>query len=165
VGARESRLVEFRASSNGQKGTPHGPLRHNDPQLQSREDAFAYLADLENFAEWDPGVSSASQVDGDGPGLGAAYDVKAGGAALRYEVIEFASPNRMVAEAKTMFFRSYDIIEVVERSDGCDVTYDATLELNGPFGLLDFGLRLFFDKIGNKAAAGMITALNGTKIR
>jgi hypothetical protein len=131
----------------------------------SSEDAFAYMADLENFAEWDPGVSSASQVAGDGPGLGAAYDVKASGAKLRYEIIEFDSPNRLVAEAKTTFFRSYDIIEIHERSDGCDVTYDATLELNGPFGLLDFGLRLFFDKIGDKAAAGMVTALRGTKIR
>ena len=70
-----------------------------------------------------------------------------------------------MAEAHTTFFRSYDIIEVSERSDGCDVTYDATLELNGILGIADFGLRLFFDKIGDKAAAGMVKVLDGTKIR
>ena len=75
----------------------------------SAEDAFAYMADLENFAEWDPGVSSAVQVAGDGPGLGAAYEVKASGAELRYEVIEFEAPNKLVAEANTTFFRSYAV--------------------------------------------------------
>lgn len=129
------------------------------------DDAFAYMADLENFAEWDPGVSLAEQVAGDGPGLGAAYRVKASGAELVYKVIEFDSPRRLVAEAKTTFFRSYDIIDVEAREDGCDVTYDATLELNGILGLADLGLRLFFDKIGDKAAAGMVEALDGSKIR
>lgn len=131
----------------------------------SPEDAFMYMADLENFAEWDPGVSLAEQVAGDGPALGAEYKVKASGAELVYMVIEFDAPIRLVAEAKTTFFRSYDIIEVEAREDGCDVTYDATLELNGILGLADVGLRLFFDKIGDKAAAGMVEALDGSKIR
>ena len=63
---------------------------------------------------------------------------------------QVASPKRLIAEAKTTFFRSYDVIEIVERSDSCGVTYDATLELNGPLGLLDFGLRRFLGKIGDK---------------
>lgn len=127
--------------------------------------AFAYMADLENFAEWDPGVSLAEQVAGDGPGLGAEYRVKASGAELVYKVVEYDAPNRLVAEAKTTFFRSYDIIEVVAHENGCDVTYDATLELNGPLGLADFALGLFFGRIGDKAAAGMVEALDGSKIR
>lgn len=131
----------------------------------SADEAFAYMADLENFAEWDPGVTLAEQVAGDGPGLGAEYRVKASGAELVYKVLEYEAPKRLIAEAKTTFFRSYDIIDVVERDDGCDVTYDATLELNGPLGLADFVLGLFFDKIGDKAAAGMVEALDGTKIR
>lgn len=131
----------------------------------SADDAFAYMADLENFAEWDPGVSLAEQVAGDGPGLGAEYRVKASGAELVYRVVEYDAPVRLVAEAKTTFFRSYDIIEVVEHEDGCDVTYDATLELNGPLGMADFALGLFFGKIGDKAAAGMVNALDGTKVR
>lgn len=131
----------------------------------SADDAFAYMANLENFAEWDPGVSFAEQIVGSGPGLGAEYKVKASGATLVYEVIEFDRPNRLVAEAKTTFFRSYDVITVAEHLDGSDVTYDATLELNGPLGLADFALGLFFDRIGDKAAAGMVDALDGEKIR
>jgi hypothetical protein len=131
----------------------------------STEDAFAYMANLENFVEWDPGVSSSEQVTGEGIGLGAEYQVKASGADLLYRILEFDSPHRVVAEAKTTFFRSYDVITIEERSDGCDVTYDATLELNGPLGLADFALGLFFNKIGDKAAAGMVEVLDGTKIR
>jgi len=130
------------------------------------EDVFAYMADLENFAEWDPGVSSATQVAGDGPGLGAAYQVKASGADLRYETLQYDEPDRVVVEAKTTFFRSYDIIEIAANDDGgCDVTYDATLELNGLLSIADLGLRLFFDRIGDKAAAGLVKVLDGTKIR
>ena len=33
----------------------------------SPESAFAYMADLRNFDEWDPGVSSVTQIDGDAP--------------------------------------------------------------------------------------------------
>lgn len=33
---------------------------------RSVADAFAYMADLRNFAEWDPGVRKVVQVDGDG---------------------------------------------------------------------------------------------------
>lgn len=129
-------------------------------------EAFGYLADLENFTNWDPGVSSAVQVEGDGPGLGAVYDVKASGAELRYRTIEFDEPNRIVVEATTKFFRSYDVIEVAVRDDGdTNVTYDATLEMNGVFGVFDLGLRLFFDRIGDKAAAGLVEVLDGTKIR
>ena len=113
-----------------------------------------------------PGVSSSVQVAGDGPGPGAAYDVKASGAELRYVTLEYDEPKRAVVEAKTTFFRSYDIIEVEANDDGgCDVTYDATLELNGILGIADFGLKLLFDKIGDKAATGLVKALDGEKIR
>jgi hypothetical protein len=30
--------------------------------------AFAYMADLRNFAEWDPGVKTVKQVEGSGGG-------------------------------------------------------------------------------------------------
>ena len=38
-------------------------------------EAFAYMADLSHFAEWDPGVDRVEQVAGDGAGPDAAYDV------------------------------------------------------------------------------------------
>ena len=42
----------------------------------SPSEAFAYMADLNNFAKWDPGVDRVVQVHGDGGGAGAAFDVR-----------------------------------------------------------------------------------------
>ena len=42
---------------------------------RSAEDAFAYLADMRSFAAWDPGVRRVAQVEGEGAGLGAVFDV------------------------------------------------------------------------------------------
>ena len=44
------------------------------------------------------------------------------------------------------------------------VTYDATLELRGPLALLDPLLGIVFDRIGDKAAAGLIRVLDGAAV-
>jgi hypothetical protein len=122
------------------------------------------MADLRNFAEWDPGVSSAVLSEGSEPGLDAVYDVAASGTKLRYRTVEFESPVRMVAEAVTKRLRSYDVIEVEAHEDGSKVAYDATLELNGPAKILDPVLGLFFDRIGDRAADGLAKALDGSLV-
>lgn len=126
--------------------------------------AFSYMADLRNFAEWDPGVSTSELVVGAQPGPGAEYDVKVTGTELRYQTKEFEAPTRTVVEAKSRFLRSYDVIEVSPAEGGSDVLYDATLELNGFFKLADPILGVLFKRIGDRAAAGMEKALGGTKI-
>ena len=40
-----------------------------------QDEAFAYMADLNNFARWDPGVADVDQVKGSGAGPNAAFDV------------------------------------------------------------------------------------------
>jgi len=70
-----------------------------------------------------------------------------------------------LAEANSSVLRSYDVIEVTPTSDGCEVLYDAELTLNGPLGLADPLLALVFDRIGDKAAAGMVDALDGKKLQ
>ena len=42
-------------------------------------EAFAYMADLRNFAEWDPGVKTVKQVEGSGGGKDAVFDVTVAG--------------------------------------------------------------------------------------
>ena len=32
------------------------------------DEAFTFMADLRNFAQWDPGVTNVEQLAGDGPG-------------------------------------------------------------------------------------------------
>ena len=130
--------------------------------------AFDYVADLTNFAEWDPGVGRSVQVEGDGAGLGAAYDVTVAAVprdlTLRYEVVEHDPPRTCLVVARSAVFTSTDRISVVPDGDGSIVTYDAELTLNGPLGLFDPVLRLAFGRIGDRAAAGLRRVLDGTAV-
>ena len=129
------------------------------------DQVFSFVSDLENFAVWDPGVESSTQISGAGPGLGSAYEVSASGAELVYEVVEFDVPNRIVAEAKTKLLHSYDVITVEVRQGSTYVTYDATLSLNGPLAMGDIAFGVMFDKIAEKAIGGLVDALDGTRIQ
>lgn len=129
----------------------------------SAEDAFDYMADCRNFADWDPGVRSSILVAGSEPGVGAAYDVTVTGTTLRYETREFERPRRTVVEATSKRLHSYDVIEVVANDEGCDVRYDATLEIRGALKVIGGPIMaIVFQRIGRKAAAGMATKLDGS---
>ncbi len=132
------------------------------------DDAFAYIADLTNFAEWDPGVRRSVQVAGDGSRMGAAYDVTVAAfprdLTLRYEVVEHDPPHTCLVVARSSAFTSTDRITVEPDGGGSIVTYDAELTLNGPLGLFDPALRLAFGRIGDRAAAGLRGALDGTAV-
>ena len=83
---------------------------------RSNVDAFEYMADLKNFEQWDPGVRSVTQVDGDGAGSGASFDVVVDalgrGLTLRYRTTHFDPPRRVVVEARSRLFTSIDQIDV-----------------------------------------------------
>ncbi len=130
----------------------------------SVEEAFASLADLRRFAEWDPGVASSVQVtpsadSHDGPGLGATYDLTLAPPSaplrLRYRVIEFDPPNRIVVEAANRLLCSYDTISVAASATGSLVVYDAELRLPFPLALADPVLGPVFNVIGDRAATGL----------
>ena len=132
------------------------------------DEAFTYMADLRNFAEWDPGVKNVDQVTGDGPGPGTAFDVTVkgfvGDLTLRYVTTEHDAPKRVVARAESTMLTSLDTITVEPDGDGSVVTYDAELTLNGPLGLADPLLKPAFNSIGDKAAGGLIRALEGERV-
>jgi carbon monoxide dehydrogenase subunit G len=125
----------------------------------SQPAAFDYMADARNFAEWDPGTRAVEQVAGDGPGAGAAYDVevKVGPATmtLRYEVVEWDPPQRVVLRAEHRLLRLRDEITVAAVGDGATVTYAADVELRGPARALDGLLARGFRTTGDRAAAGL----------
>lgn len=134
------------------------------PSPKSPDEVFAYMADLRNFAEWDPGVKKVVQVGGDGPALGAEFDVTVKGPGrdltLRYRITEFHAPHELLAVAKSGLFTSIDRITVIPTLAGCTVTYNAELRMNGIFSLADPGLRMVFHRIGDRAARGLRSALN-----
>ena len=127
--------------------------------------AFDYMADLRNFAEWDPGVTKVAQVVGDGGGVASSFDVDVKGVGkdltLRYETTRYEPPTVVVARAESSMFTSLDRIEVVADGAGSIVTYDAQLTLNGPLGIADPLLGLVFKRIGGRAAKGLVQVLDG----
>lgn len=144
-------------------------------------EAFAYMADLKNFAIWDPGVKKATQVVGDGAGPDAAWDLVVkgfvGDMTMRYVTTEFEDPTRLVVVSESKNLKSVDVITVraadeadSEASDdpshdgGSVVTYDAELTMSGALALADPALELAFNKIGDAAAEGMVDALDGVKL-
>ena len=131
------------------------------------QEAFAYMADLGNFVEWDPGVKAVRQVEGSGGGLDAVFDVTivAPGPdlTLRYVTEVHDAPHNLLVVARSIVFTSIDRITVEPDGTGSIVTYDADLRLNGVLRVGDLGLRLVFGQIGNRAAAGLRRVL-GAKV-
>ena len=127
------------------------------------QEAFAYMADLGNFVEWDPGVKAVRQVEGSGGGPDAVFDVTVVAPGpdltLRYVTEEYDAPHNLLVVARSIVFTSIDRITVEPDGTGSIVTYDADLRLNGVLRVGDLGLRLVFGQIGNRAAAGLRRAL------
>jgi len=133
-------------------------------------ESFGYMADLTNFARWDPGVRAARQVHGVEPGIGSAYDIDVAGVVgsltLRYEVTAFDEPTRFVARARSALLTSVDTISVEGDGDGDGsiVTYDADLTFNGLLGVANPVLGIAFTVIGDRAARGLTRALGGQRV-
>ncbi len=139
------------------------------PSPLSAPEAFAYMANLENFATWDPGVARSVRTGGEHGSVGATYDVTVTAGTrptLRYEVLQVEPGRRVLVEAKTWALRSVDEILVEPGPDGVGsvVTYDAELRLNGPLALLDAGLGIVFDRLGDRAAKGLRRALRSDEV-
>ncbi len=132
------------------------------------EAAFAYMADLRNFAEWDPGVKRVTQVEGSGGGPSASFDVVvkagAGDMTLRYVTKQYDEPRVVLIEARSRMLTSIDRVTVASSATGCHVTYDAELTLNGVLRCADFVLKPLFKRIGDRAAKGLTTALGGVVV-
>jgi len=128
--------------------------------------AFAFMADLTNFERWDPGVVRSEQVVGARPGPDAAYDVTVKGARrpLRYVTNAYDPPRRVVVQARSRVLTSLDEITVEPDGAGSIVTYHARLTLNGPLGLFDRLAAGGFHRIAARAAAGLVAALEGTRL-
>lgn len=124
------------------------------------------MANLANFAEWDPGVTRVEQVEGEGLGPDATYDVAVKGlrTPLRYRTTRFDPPSSIVALAESRFLTSLDTITVEADGEGSIVTYDAKLTLNGLLGLADPILGLSFGRIGDRATVGLIRVLDGERL-
>ena len=122
------------------------------------------MARFSNAAEWDPGVTEATEVDPGPPTLGSAYRlmVRTFGRAvpIEYRIAEFDRPHRVVLSAENSMVRSTDVIEVsAGPGGGSTLMYDATLGLKGAAALFAPLLGLSFKRIGDRAIVGLGAAL------
>ena len=130
----------------------------------SAPEAFAYMADFSNAQEWDPSVVEATRRS-DGPvENGSTFDliVKFGGRSLpmRYEIVSFDPPGRVIIESRNSRFTSRDTITVSPAGTGSTMQYDAILDFKGAGRLLDPVMQVIFNRTGAKAEAGMRRCLN-----
>ena len=132
---------------------------------RTAENVFAYMSDVLNFAEWDPGTKSVVQVGGNGPGLDSAYDVTVSvpgrDMVLTYQVIQFDRPHLVKARAESKTLISEDLITIAADGDTTLMTYSADLRFKGLLRVADIGLALAFKRIGDQAAAGLAKYLDG----
>ena len=127
-------------------------------------EAFAYMADFSNARIWDPSVSEARRTDDGALGVGSSFDLVARFAGrdvpLRYSIVEYDEPRRVVLEAKRSSFISRDTISLEPAEHGSDVHYDALLSFSGLGRLFDPVMQRIFNRTGERATAGMQAALN-----
>jgi hypothetical protein len=132
-------------------------------------DVFDFMAEVRNFERWDPGVVSAVQVKGEGPGPDASYDLLTSNGGretlFRYEMTEYRRPERFTIVGKKTPFTSVDVIEVEPDDGRTIVTYDALLTVPFPLSLGERWLQGVFDRIGDAAAAGLARELHGEWVR
>jgi hypothetical protein len=138
--------------------------------------AFSYLADIANLAQWDPNVRSVIAVAEGSPGVGSKYVMTIGfyGKAIELtgEIVELDSPHRLVLGVVGGRVRGRYLITVAEaaateaadagsapaeRADraGSVITYHVTLELRGAARVLNRGLQLALNGIGDNAVNGL----------
>lgn len=132
----------------------------------SSAEAFARLADLTRVNEWDRGVTDPRQVEGDGPALGARYDVGVTGfdgapTRIVYQLVEFDAPTRFVMIGENDVFRAHDTLTFDAAESGCTLSYVARLDLIGDNPpLSETELDAVFTRVARVAEDGLRAFLN-----
>jgi hypothetical protein len=126
---------------------------------KSVDEAFDYMANFANAAQWDPGIAAARQKHEGAIGLGTRFllDARFGKSVMEldYVIAAYEPSTRLVLVAETDNVKSIDEITFRATATGCDVTYDATLLTLGSFRKFGPIVALMFRSIGNKARDGL----------
>jgi carbon monoxide dehydrogenase subunit G len=128
------------------------------------EDAFAFVADFANAAQWDPGVATSEQV-GTGPiRVGARYrlGVRMGGRVARmdYTITRLDAPTRVVLTGEGSGVHAIDDISFEPAGNGTTIRYTADIQLRGVMRLLTPFAGGAFRRLAENARAGMQRALD-----
>jgi len=123
------------------------------------DEAFAYLADFANAAEWDPGVASSDMIGSGQVGVGTRYrlGIRRGEriVPMEYRITAFEAPRRVVLEGTGSNVRAIDDIRFEPTPDGSVVDYTADISLTGLLRLVQPFLGGTFRKIAEDASNGI----------
>jgi len=124
----------------------------------------AYLADFGNAEQWDPGTVSCTRADSGPVQVGSTWNnvskVLGRETTLDYR-LERLEPGRVTLVGRNDTATSTDDITVRPSGGGSEVTYDATVELNGLAKLAYPVMRLEFRRLANKTEAQIKAAVAG----
>ncbi|MEM9464391.1 MAG: SRPBCC family protein [Actinomycetota bacterium] len=122
------------------------------------EEVVAYVADLRNLTQWDSSVRGATLASDTGPAVGRTFDVVVGfyGRELEavYEIVEYDCHSTV---AWTIDGKASGTARVEVRGDGDSsaVEYRLELSMKGLAKLLDRGLNVALEGIGENAERGL----------
>jgi len=123
------------------------------------DEAFAYLSDFSTSAEWDPGVVEAERVNAGKVSEGTQFRLVAQflgrKTPLTYRVVEYDPPRAVTFVGENATVVSHDRITFETIAAGTHVTYDADLRLKGLLRVADPLLGLAFNRVGDRALAGL----------
>lgn len=127
-------------------------------------EAFAYVADFSNTAEWDPGVAEARRLTEGPTAVGSRFEVIAlfRGKRHRFEyvVTELEKGRHVAVHADGERAVSHDVVTVEPSGGGSKVTYDAVSKMKGIYRLVEPVIAIVFRRMGNEALAGLKKALD-----
>jgi len=130
------------------------------------EEAFARCLDLTRVSEWDRGVTNARLVAGTGDAVGSQFEVTVTGfeglpTPAVYELTEVEAPTRFVMRGTNDEIRADDVLTFAATDVGCELVYDARLELVGDDPpMTDEQLDALFARVAAVPEAGLRTFLN-----
>ena len=126
----------------------------------ARGDVAAYLTDFSTTQQWDPGVVEAERLDHGPVAIGSRFRVVARflgrRAELTYEIVRHDPGELVTLRGQSATVVSLDTMRFSDTPDGgTRVSYEADLTLKAPLRALDPLLRLAFNRVGDRAAAGL----------
>jgi carbon monoxide dehydrogenase subunit G len=131
------------------------------------DEVFAYLSDFSTTEQWDPGVVEAKRVNGAAIGQGTEFRLVAEFLGrkneLTYRILEYDPPRAVTFRGESSTVVSRDRITFESTAAGTRVTYDADLALKGLLRIADPLLALAFNRVGDRALAGLRRTLAPTQ--
>jgi carbon monoxide dehydrogenase subunit G len=123
------------------------------------EDVFAYLIDFSTTREWDPGVLDAERLNDAAVGEGTEFrlvtEFLGRKTSLIYRIVEYDPPRAVTFRGENATVISNDRIIFEAVGHGTRIAYDADLALKGPLRIADPLLGLAFNRVGDRALAGL----------